>query len=255
MVVVMATGQSSKSATLPPRTQPPKPGNQRNKLSSPSFNRSLFGRLVQKLRFRNRDNDSEFPEPQNVEGLYFKRKMSPEHKETSGDGPFARTDVRRSQSDRSCQRPVELRKKNGAFPKLRRSRHSKEITEVLPSVEKTATAPMEEVTNDFIISDAAGIDLDEGNKEETIPVLEDMDPGYETLDEVREKMRNLKLKKLKEEGEGGGKTLVPTHRRTQSTGQQEDARGSQNEFEISTKEKTGMNSSHSGLCFKIFIFF
>lgn len=241
----MATGQSQKSATLPPRTQPPKPGNQRNKLSSPSFNRSLFGRLVQKLRFRNRDTDSEFPDAQNVEGLYFKRKLSPEHKETPSQGPFARVDVRRSQSDRSYQKPVEMRKKNGAFPKLRRSRHSKEITEVLPPQDKSPMASCLEVSNDFIVSDDAGIDLDDGGKEEPIP-LDDMDPGYETLDEVREKMKNLKLKKLKEEEEEAkSQPAIQTHRRTQSAGGQDEARGGENELEISARKRRSTNLSHT----------
>lgn len=251
----MATGQSQKSATLPPRTQPPKPGNQRNKLSSPSFNRSLFGRLVQKLRFRNRDTDSEFPDAQNVEGLYFKRKLSPEHKETPpSQGPFARVDVRRSQSDRSYQKPVEMRKKNGAFPKLRRSRHSKEITEVLPPQDKNPISSCLEVSNDFVISDGAGIDLDDGGKEESIPI-DDMDPGYETLDEVREKMKNLKLKKLKEEEEGAESRLaVQTHRRTQSTGGQEEARGGEIELEISARKRRSTNLSHTGLLYVYVIF-
>lgn len=240
----MATGQSQKSATLPPRSQPPKPGSQKNKLSSPSFNRSLFGRLVQKLRFRNRDTDSEFPDAQNVEGLYFKRKLSPEHKETPSQGAFTRVDVRRSQSDRSYQKPVEMRKKNGAFPKLRRSRHSKEITDVLPPQDKKPLSSSVEVSNDFIISDGAGIDLDDGVKEEPIP-LDDMDPGYETLDEVREKMKNLKLKKLKEEEEEAeSRPAVQTHRRTQSTGGQEEARGGQKELEINARERS-TNLSHT----------
>lgn len=248
----MATGQSQKSATLPPRTQPPKPGNQRNKLSSPSFNRSLFGRLVQKLRFRNRDTDSEFPDAQNVEGLYFKRKLSPEHKETPSQGPFARVDVRRSQSDRSYQKPVEMRKKNGAFPKLRRSRHSKEITEVLPPQDKSPMASCLEVSNDFIVSDDAGIDLDDGGKEEPIP-LDDMDPGYETLDEVREKMKNLKLKKLKEEEEEAkSQPAIQTHRRTQSAGGQDEARGGENKLEISDRKRRSTNLSHTGLSHIIF---
>ncbi|XP_061169598.1 uncharacterized protein LOC133178956 [Saccostrea echinata] len=242
----MASGQSPKSATLPPRTQPPKSGNHRNKLSSPSFNRSLFGRLVQKLRFRNRDNDTEHPDSQNVEGLYFKRKMSPEHKDTPSQGPFARVDVRRSQSDRSYQKPVEMRKKNGAFPKLRRSRHSKDVAEVLSPPDKKPLASDIEVTNDFIISDEAGVDLDEGNKIEPISP-EDMDPGYETLDEVREKMKNLKLKKLKEEeAEILAPTQVQHHRRSQSTGGQEEVHWREsNEFKINPREKLGKNSSHT----------
>ncbi|XP_062595672.1 uncharacterized protein LOC134257032, partial [Saccostrea cucullata] len=245
LVVRMASGQSAKSATLPPRTQPPKSGNNRNKLSSPSFNRSLFGRLVQKLRFRNRD-DTEHPDAENVEGLYFKRKMSPEHKDTPSQGPFARVDVRRSQSDRSYQKPVEMRKKNGAFPKLRRSRHSKEVAEVLPPPDKKPLTSDVEVTNDFIISDEAGVDLDDGNKIEPISP-DDMDPGYETLDEVREKMKNLKLKKLKEEdAENLTPTHVQHHRRSQSTGAQEVVHQS-NEFKINPREKLGKNSSHTNV--------
>lgn len=57
-----------------------------------------------------------------------------------------------------------------------------------------------EVLNDFIVFDGVGIDLDDGGKEEFI-FLDDMDLGYEILDEVREKMKNLKFKKLKEEEE------------------------------------------------------
>lgn len=57
-----------------------------------------------------------------------------------------------------------------------------------------------EVLNDFIVFDDVGIDLDDGGKEEFI-FLDDMDLGYEILDEVREKMKNLKFKKLKEEEE------------------------------------------------------
>lgn len=57
-----------------------------------------------------------------------------------------------------------------------------------------------EVLNDFIVFDDVGIDLDDGGKEEFI-LLDDMDLGYEILDEVREKMKNLKFKKLKEEEE------------------------------------------------------
>lgn len=57
-----------------------------------------------------------------------------------------------------------------------------------------------EVLNDFIVFDGVGIDLDDGGKEEFI-LLDDMDLGYEILDEVREKMKNLKFKKLKEEEE------------------------------------------------------
>lgn len=57
-----------------------------------------------------------------------------------------------------------------------------------------------EVLNDFIVFDDVGIDLDDGCKEEFI-FLDDMDLGYEILDEVREKMKNLKFKKLKEEEE------------------------------------------------------
>lgn len=57
-----------------------------------------------------------------------------------------------------------------------------------------------EVLNDFIVFDDVGIDLDDGGKEEFI-FLDDMDLGYEILDEVREKMKNLKFKKLKEEKE------------------------------------------------------
>lgn len=57
-----------------------------------------------------------------------------------------------------------------------------------------------EVLNDCIVFDDVGIDLDDGGKEEFI-FLDDMDLGYEILDEVREKMKNLKFKKLKEEEE------------------------------------------------------
>lgn len=57
-----------------------------------------------------------------------------------------------------------------------------------------------EVLNDFIVFDDVGIDLDDGGKEEFI-FLDDMDLGYEIFDEVREKMKNLKFKKLKEEEE------------------------------------------------------
>lgn len=57
-----------------------------------------------------------------------------------------------------------------------------------------------EVLNDFIVFDDVGIDLDDGGKEEFI-FLDDMDLGYEILDEVREKMKNLKFKRLKEEEE------------------------------------------------------
>lgn len=57
-----------------------------------------------------------------------------------------------------------------------------------------------EVLNDFIVFDDVGIDLDDGGKEEFI-FLDDMDLGYEILDEVWEKMKNLKFKKLKEEEE------------------------------------------------------
>lgn len=207
---------------------------------------------MQKLRFRNRDTDSEFPDAQNVEGLYFKRKLSPEHKETPSQGPFARVDVRRSQSDRSYQKPVEMRKKNGAFPKLRRSRHSKEITEVFPPQDKSPMASCLEVSNDFIVSDDAGIDLDDGGKEEPIP-LDDMDPGYETLDEVREKMKNLKLKKLKEEEEEAkSQPAIQTHRRTQSAGGQDEARGGENELEISARKRRSTNLSHTGLSHVIF---
>lgn len=40
-----------------------------------------------------------------------------------------------------------------------------------------------EVLNDFIVFDDVGIDLDDGGKEEFI-FLDDMDLGYEILDEV-----------------------------------------------------------------------
>lgn len=93
-----------------------------------------------------------------------------------------------------------MRKKNGVFFKFRRFRYLKEIIEVLFFKDKSFMAFCLEVLNDFIVFDDVGIDLDDGGKEEFI-FLDDMDLGYEILDEVREKMKNLKFKKLKEEEE------------------------------------------------------
>ena len=186
----MAARSSAKSATLPPRVAPPRPANQ---IASPSTARGFLGRIKRKLRFKNRDCEYDFGDAVNVEGVFFRRKSGEFTNGKDGTEPgnySGRVDVSRSMSERSTSKLSKFRigmRSSKSVKNDKNSRGDKSLVNSSSRGNSTYMYSERRTHNDYMADSRIG---------DAVPAaevpLDDDEPGYETLDEVRQKMRNLK---------------------------------------------------------------
>lgn len=211
--------RKQKSQTLPPGVSPGK--------VSPNSGVGLFRRLRRRFRFKSKGYEFGIPEDESVQGVSFRRRSDEYSSKSDND---KRNEIPRSMSDRRAEKPM-LTVINQGKKKRNKSdipiMNGNGIFEFNKSMERSFEDPDLGVENNFIVTDDQVIDLDLPIEEKNEIFIEP-DPGYETLDEVRRKMKLNQMAMngvtcdqnnfMQDNIERENNLRVSLHRRTQSSG-------------------------------------
>ncbi|KAJ8319897.1 hypothetical protein KUTeg_001484 [Tegillarca granosa] len=185
----------SKSSTLPGRFQ-------QRPVSAP-YNGGFFGKLKRRFRLKSKNYDFETDSNTNVQCIYFKQgneELTDNNKDVADNSKHDKRsfDLFRSVSERSPSKPSNLKNKYEKEPTNKK--HSNVVKNSTNPCQNSPTSQNRFdlndpcVNNDFIISSDSGvIDLDHeahgvSGHNDVISDI-DLDPGYETLDEIRRKLQ------------------------------------------------------------------
>ena len=211
--------RKQKSQTLPLGVSPGK--------VSPNSGVGLFRKLRRKFRFKSKGYEFGIPEDESVQGVSFRRRSDEYSSKSDND---KRNEIPRSMSDRRAEKPI-LTVINQGKKKCNKSdipiMNGNGIFEFDKSMERSFEDPDHGVENNFLITDDQVIDLDLPI-EESNEIFIDSDPGYETLDEVRRKMKLNQMAMngvtcdqtnfMQDNIERENNLRVSLHRRTRSSG-------------------------------------
>lgn len=212
-----------KSKTLPPGVSPPKA----------SANVGLFRRLKRRFLLKNKAYDLGIPENESIQGVSFRRRSDDiAGKEEKG------VEISRTQSERLAQKPI-ITVLNQSHNKKSKSKAPVVNGNGIYEFDKSLNRSFEEdcvIVNNFVVSDDQAIDLDNPQLsfQEKEEIFIDPDPGYETLDEVRRKMKlqmseSMVVKNnINDNFERDTTVRTSQHRRTQSSGTAENCIRSDN---------------------------
>ncbi|OWF44601.1 uncharacterized protein LOC110458131 isoform X2 [Mizuhopecten yessoensis] len=220
-----------KSATLPAGMAPPSSGSHgkaQQKLSSHSFSGGFLGRLKRRFRLKSKGYELQPENQAAVQGVRFQQcqenlagqRLQEEGSAARGPAP---ADVVRTHSDRRTERPPQFR---GGHKKDERKTRSDMLYDSNSAVQRNCLGKEVNVPNEYVVSDTNVIDLESDGGGITGDIFDEMDPGYETLDEVRRKMQMQFNQPQKMNGSAClpetelvcQRSKGPQHRRSQSTG-------------------------------------
>ncbi|XP_076089196.1 uncharacterized protein LOC143059561 [Mytilus galloprovincialis] len=211
--------RKQKSQTLPPGVSPGK--------ASPASNGGLFRRLRRRFRLRSKGYEFGIPEDDSVQGVSFRRRSDEYSSKSERD---KQTEIARTQSERLAEKPIITVMNQGNKKKRNKTDVPMVNGNGIFEFDKSMNRSFEEdntVENDFLVADDEAIDLDNTIMEKDEIFIEP-DPGYETLDEVRRKMKLHQMAEsmvvrstnnpIEENFERESNLRVSQHRRTQSSG-------------------------------------
>ncbi|CAC5389379.1 SOCS6_7 [Mytilus coruscus] len=211
--------RKQKSQTLPPGVSPGK--------ASPASNGGLFRRLRRRFRLRSKGYEFGIPEDDSVQGVSFRRRSDEYSSKSERD---KQNEIARTQSERLAQKPIITVLNQGNKKKRNKTDVPMVNGNGIFEFDKSMNCSFEEdntVENDFLVADDEAIDLDNTIMEKDEIFIEP-DPGYETLDEVRRKMKLHQMAEsmavrstnnsIQENFERESNLRVSQHRRTQSSG-------------------------------------
>ncbi|XP_033728998.1 uncharacterized protein LOC117318106 [Pecten maximus] len=219
-----------KSATLPAGMAPPTSSSgtrvkSPQKLSSHSFSGGFLSRLKRRFRLKSKGYELQPGSHTPVQGVRFQHcpeDQTDQLREEVGRRPGP-ADVLRTHSDRRTERPSQF---CGGHKKDERKTRSDFLHDPNSAVQRNCLDTDLNIPNEYVASDTNVIDLENDGGCIEGDVFDDMDPGYETLDEIRRKMQ---IQFNQPQKMNGSACLPETdflsqrpkgsqHRRSQSTG-------------------------------------